>query len=526
MKEFGDACESEEGELDDEEMQGYDEYEGEDGGRPKVIPGTKLFVRALPQSTTAEDLKSYFSTFGSVIDSTVAWDRETKRSRRFGFVTFSNITSARAALALENHELEGKSVHVKEFDEGGLGTKRLAERDDGRQRYTRTSATYAMKLLVSDSFVAWLMFTHGRAESAKEDIQRRGESVVDFSPRGSFFPSTNLRVMALRTWAPESLLTASTIFLEKLQEFVDTAPTTSVHAGDKNGSYHLEVLFNMKLAGSFIGTGGEMARALRAREGAERLDIPKESIEGHRRGIFVGGIGFLSACLEAVHDSTLKVANDLSYKEWAAVTSFPGEGSRGDRAGNLTDRGGPRKKIRRVGREDERPRLPSRTRDTRDHTKDRDRREMVKGREPSEKDAASPEWLGGVLRNVSDKYRTAAYQIGCYLPARYCRDLETKKGFIKQVESTTGTELNFVPVDTEASGAEEMQQVTITGPLFAVYGAHAMMMQKYNETVDNQRPERSVAGGTGAVDTRIAEMQRQLVELQNELGKRLHTPRR
>ena len=123
-------------------------------------------MRALPQSTTAEDLKSYFSTFGSVIDSTVAWDRETKRSRRFGFVTFSNITSARAALALENHELEGKSVHVKEFDEGGLGTKRLAERDDGRQRYQNyysNELSHRAMSFVEPRFVDPIMFPMSRS---------------------------------------------------------------------------------------------------------------------------------------------------------------------------------------------------------------------------------------------------------------------------------------------------------------------------------------------------------------------------
>ena len=54
-----------------------------------IIVGSKLYVGNLPFSVTTDDLKSHFSSHGEITDAIVLTDRETGRSRGFGFVTYS-----------------------------------------------------------------------------------------------------------------------------------------------------------------------------------------------------------------------------------------------------------------------------------------------------------------------------------------------------------------------------------------------------------------------------------------------------
>jgi RNA recognition motif-containing protein len=53
----------------------------------------KLFVGGLPPNVTDHDFRTFFEKFGTVLDSVVMFDRETHRSRGFGFVTFADPVS-------------------------------------------------------------------------------------------------------------------------------------------------------------------------------------------------------------------------------------------------------------------------------------------------------------------------------------------------------------------------------------------------------------------------------------------------
>jgi RNA recognition motif-containing protein len=75
----------------------------------------KLYVGNLAFATNADQLRDHFSQFGNVEDSFVASDRETGRSRGFGFVTFSNKEDGEAAIAATNgQELSGRKLVVNE----------------------------------------------------------------------------------------------------------------------------------------------------------------------------------------------------------------------------------------------------------------------------------------------------------------------------------------------------------------------------------------------------------------------------
>ena len=74
---------------------------------------TKLFVGSLSWNTTSEELQSAFAACGDVVEAKVVTDRDTGRSRGFGFVTYSDAESAtRAIEELDGSSLDGRSIRV------------------------------------------------------------------------------------------------------------------------------------------------------------------------------------------------------------------------------------------------------------------------------------------------------------------------------------------------------------------------------------------------------------------------------
>ena len=73
----------------------------------------KLFVGGLSWGTDADGLRNAFEQFGEVTDSAVISDRDTGRSRGFGFVTFAEASDAdRAVEQMDGTELDGRTVNV------------------------------------------------------------------------------------------------------------------------------------------------------------------------------------------------------------------------------------------------------------------------------------------------------------------------------------------------------------------------------------------------------------------------------
>ena len=88
----------------------------------------KLFVGGLPWATDNEALKEVFAAHGEVVEAKVITDRQTGRSRGFGFVTFANDEEAKSALELDGAEISGRKIRVdlahdkrKNFSGGGGG---------------------------------------------------------------------------------------------------------------------------------------------------------------------------------------------------------------------------------------------------------------------------------------------------------------------------------------------------------------------------------------------------------------------
>jgi RNA recognition motif-containing protein len=87
---------------------------------------TKLYVGNLSFRTTSEDLREAFATIGTVESATVIEDRDTGRSRGFGFVEMATAEEAAAAIEQFNgKDLGGRNLTVNEAkpraDRGGGG---------------------------------------------------------------------------------------------------------------------------------------------------------------------------------------------------------------------------------------------------------------------------------------------------------------------------------------------------------------------------------------------------------------------
>ncbi|MGN1072200.1 MAG: RNA recognition motif domain-containing protein [Bradymonadia bacterium] len=78
----------------------------------------KLFVGGLAWATTSEGLRKAFEEFGEVIDAKVITERETGRSRGFGFVTLADDAAASTAISeMDGKELEGRAIRVNEANQ-------------------------------------------------------------------------------------------------------------------------------------------------------------------------------------------------------------------------------------------------------------------------------------------------------------------------------------------------------------------------------------------------------------------------
>jgi cold-inducible RNA-binding protein len=73
----------------------------------------KLFVGGLPFATTDDELQQLFAAHGTVSSATVVRDRDSGRSKGFGFVEFENDEEGKAAeSALNGSDLGGRSISV------------------------------------------------------------------------------------------------------------------------------------------------------------------------------------------------------------------------------------------------------------------------------------------------------------------------------------------------------------------------------------------------------------------------------
>lgn len=75
----------------------------------------RLFVGNFPWATTEDELTELFGEFGEINHVQICMDRETGRSRGFGFVEFANRDKALKSIeALDGEDFGGRALHVSE----------------------------------------------------------------------------------------------------------------------------------------------------------------------------------------------------------------------------------------------------------------------------------------------------------------------------------------------------------------------------------------------------------------------------
>ena len=93
----------------------------------------KLFVGGLPFSTSNEQLRSLFAECGEVTSATVVTDRDTGRSRGFGFVEMATPEAADEAINRYNgRDYEGRRLQVEKAKSPAAGGGRPARAAGGR----------------------------------------------------------------------------------------------------------------------------------------------------------------------------------------------------------------------------------------------------------------------------------------------------------------------------------------------------------------------------------------------------------
>ncbi|KAF3326284.1 glycine-rich RNA-binding protein 3 [Carex littledalei] len=94
----------------------------------RCMSSSKVFVGGLSWGVNDQSLKEAFGNYGEVVEARVITDRETGRSRGFGFVTFTSGEDASAAIsAMDGKDLDGRAIRVNIANErpqrygGGAG---------------------------------------------------------------------------------------------------------------------------------------------------------------------------------------------------------------------------------------------------------------------------------------------------------------------------------------------------------------------------------------------------------------------
>lgn len=76
---------------------------------------SKLFVAGLAYAITDDQLEEAFAQFGTVVSAKVIMDRDTNRSKGYGFVEMASDDEAKAAIAgMDGKELDGRRITVNE----------------------------------------------------------------------------------------------------------------------------------------------------------------------------------------------------------------------------------------------------------------------------------------------------------------------------------------------------------------------------------------------------------------------------
>ncbi|KAF8990265.1 hypothetical protein BDQ17DRAFT_1372173 [Cyathus striatus] len=114
--------------------------------REEHLRNTRYFVGGLAATTTSESMRNFFSVYGKIVDATVMVDRDTGRSKGFGFVTFEDSSNSdqfvgKLGLILDDKEIEVKVAQPRsQRDQNRNTNSAVTQSRDGYERESRSTA--------------------------------------------------------------------------------------------------------------------------------------------------------------------------------------------------------------------------------------------------------------------------------------------------------------------------------------------------------------------------------------------------
>ena len=100
------------------------------------MTGNKIYVGNLAYGATEQDLREALAAYGTITEAKVITDRETGRSKGFGFVTFEQSTSANSAVEGMNEQpIAGRPVRVSIAEDRPRRPREAGYSSDRRQSY-------------------------------------------------------------------------------------------------------------------------------------------------------------------------------------------------------------------------------------------------------------------------------------------------------------------------------------------------------------------------------------------------------
>ncbi len=158
--------------------------EGEDAGEVKTV-----FVGRLSWNVDNDWLAQEFAECGEVVSARVQMDRNTGRSRGFGYVTFATAAAVEAALQLSGKEIDGRPINVDKSEEKDRSTVRQNRADKFGDKASEPASTLFVGNLSFNSTEdsLWEVFaTYGDVKSVRLPTDRetgnpKGFGYVEFT---------------------------------------------------------------------------------------------------------------------------------------------------------------------------------------------------------------------------------------------------------------------------------------------------------------------------------------------------------
>jgi len=141
--------------------------------------GCKLFVGGLDYNTTDESLKAHFDKYGETIDVIVMRDGMTRKSRGFGFVTYSQSHMADEAMNSKPHIVDGRSVDTKRATSRGAGDK--SENNDKSKKLFLGGIKDLSEDELRNEFSQYGEIVEVRVPVDRETNRQRGFAFITFS---------------------------------------------------------------------------------------------------------------------------------------------------------------------------------------------------------------------------------------------------------------------------------------------------------------------------------------------------------